>query len=413
MTSNPSSRSLLLPRSPLAAAALFSLGLVPMSVAVAPGEASAASSSAGEEYLSTMEAAPPNILFVIDMDASMSDPCPGGGADTGTASSAFSNPCIEDVANAIDLVTQHFDFARYGVVGTSDDSTYGHEYYPIVPLGSTHAEVSAALSGLAAHSASTSNVAEALATAASDYFSNTTSDDPDSDEDGDGFNYDFSRAPIEYYCQDNHIIVITGQRPSNDENVASGYQASLSTDVTCTLAGRTTSTDTQCLYDNVVKKLYDTDFRSDLSGTQNVTVHTIGLGIDSSSVAEELYGNASNATSGDGVYAVAGDPDQILSYILYIMKDIRAGTYSRSTPVVSADGNYLVYTFYELAGDSDVGSQEGLALGQGHIRAYEIDDDPTSATYGQVIYDNTNCGGASFVRRDTVPSVPLQSGHTG
>ena len=372
------------------AAGFAALGVV----GLLPGLADAASSSAGEEYLSTTEAAPPNILFLIDMDSTMGNPCPGGGGDTGdTASGAFSNPCIEDVANAIDLVTQHFDFARYGIIGTSDESTYGDEFYRVVPLGSTHAEVSAALSSLSAHSTGTKNLAESLADAGANYFSNTTSDDSDSDEDGDGYNYDFTRAPIEYYCQENHIIVLTNQRPAKDDGVASSYQSSLGTDVECTLAGRTSGTDTQCLYDNVVKKLYDSDFRADLSGTQNIIVHTVGLGINGSSVAEELYGNASNATSGDGVYAVAGDPDQILSYILYVMKDIRAGTYSRSTPVVSADGNFLVYTFYELAGDSDSGSQDGLALGQGHVRAYEIDSDPTSSTYGQVVYDNTNCGG--------------------
>jgi hypothetical protein len=361
-----------------------------------PGVASAASSSAGEEFLSTTEAAPPNILFLLDLSDSMGDPCPGGGGDTGdTATSGpFTDPCIDDVVAAIDLVTQHFDFAQYGVIGTSDDSVYGNEYFPIVPLGSTHAEVSAALSGVSVHSGvDTKNLAEALATAASDYYANTTADDTEVDEDGDGYAYDFSRAPIEYYCQNNHIIVITNQRPEDDAGVSSLYQSSISTDVTCDYAGRTTSTDSECLYDNVAYKLYNTDFRSDLSGTQNVTVHTIGLGIGGSSVAEELYGNASNVTGGDGVYAVAGDPDQILSYILYIMKDIRAGTYSRSTPVVSADGSYLIYTFYELAGDTDVGSQEGLALGQGHIRAYEIDDDPTSSSYGQVVYDTTNCGG--------------------
>ncbi len=381
MARNP---ALLLPRSLVAIAACVGLGVVENS-------AQAASSSAGEEYLSTTEAAPPNILFVIDMSTSMSDPCPGGGADTG--SSAFSNPCIEDVANAIDLVTQHFDFARYGVVGTSDDSSVGDSYYPIVPLGSTHAEVSAALASLSAHSTDTKNLAEVLASVAADYFSNTGADDPDLDEDGDGYKYDFNKAPIEYYCQDTHIIVITNQRPEGDDAVAASYQTSIGTDVTCDAAGRTTSGDSQCLYDNVVSKLYSSDFRADLSGTQNVLVHTIGLGINGSSVAEELYGSASNVTSGSGVYAVAGDPDQILAYILYIMKDIRAGTYSRSTPVLSADGNYLIYTFYELAGDTSVGSSDGLALGQGHIRAYEIDNDPASSSYGQVVYDNTNCGG--------------------
>ena len=117
MTTNSTRNSLLQPR-----ASVVALGLA----LAFPGMADAASSSAGEEYLSTTEAAPPNILFLVDMDSTMGDPCPGGGSDTGdTAAGSFSNPCIEDVANAIDLVTQHFDFARYGIIGTSDESTYG------------------------------------------------------------------------------------------------------------------------------------------------------------------------------------------------------------------------------------------------------------------------------------------------
>jgi hypothetical protein len=62
---------------------------------VLPRVADSASSSAGEEYLSTTEAAPPNILFLVDMETSMGDPCPGGGSDTGdTGGGSFSNPSI-------------------------------------------------------------------------------------------------------------------------------------------------------------------------------------------------------------------------------------------------------------------------------------------------------------------------------
>ena len=357
---------------------------------LSPGVAVAGSSSAGEEYLSAAESAPPNIIFVIDMSSTMNDPCPGG-ADTGA--SDFTNPCITDVVNAIDQVTQHYDWARYAVVGTSDESTVGNTFFPIAPLGSSHAEISAALTGLAAHSTSTRNLGEVLAGLAGTYLSVTSPDDPAVDADGDGIGYDFTAAGIEFYCQKTHVIVLTNQRPENDDSISTTWLASLGTDVTCDAAGRTTSSDSECYYDNVVKDLYNTDLRSDLSGTQNVVVHTVGLGIEGTSVAEELYGNASLATGSDGMYAVAGDPDQILTWILWTMKDIRSGSFSRSTPVVSADGNYLVYTYYELVGDSDVGDVAGLGLGQGHVRAYEIDDDPASASYGQVIYDNASCGG--------------------
>lgn len=376
---------------------LCALGLVGLGLGTPLARAE--SSAAGEEFLDLTEAAPPNVLFVLDMATDMNDPCHA-------TSGAFTDPCFEDAIDAIEMVAQHFDFARFGVVGTaatdSDDT-----FFPIVPLGSNYTEIHAALEALRVsgpHGEDTRsgvtgpvrNHAEVLGELATNYFGSNDYDDPAVDSDGDGYGYDFTKAPIEYSCQQNHIVVLTRQRPEGDDDVRSTWTGSLSADVFCDSGGRTTSTsasDEQCYYDNVVGELYSSDMRADLTGTQNVVVHTVGLGISSSSVAEELYGSASVAADPTGMYAVAGDPNQILTYILYVLRDLRAGTYSRSTPVLSADGNYLVYSFYELGGDDTVLAGSGFSLGRGHIRAYPIGQDPAdTSTYGQVIYDHTNCG---------------------
>lgn len=403
---------------------LISLGCLGV---LSSSAAEASSSSTGEEYLATTEAVEPNILFVLDLNSTMASPCPEDSdtdtADTGLANN-FTDACIDDVTDAIALVTQHFDWARFGVVGTSPDGSYSHllsdgstrtttyddDFFPIAPLGASPAEISTALAAVTAHSTSRRNLAETLESVALDYLQNTTTDD-ESDDDLDGFDNDWGEAPLEYWCQETHIIVLTNGRPSDDKQITTTYASAsaLGTDVTCdTSSGRTTSvssSDEQCYYDNVVNKLYDTDQRSDLSDSQNVTVHTIGLGIDSSSVAEELFGNASDEISNAGIYNAASHPDSILTGILLTMQDIRSGTFSRSSPVVSADGAYLVYTYYTLNGDDLTTSTSGMALGQGHVRAYEVDDDPTSATYGQVLYNGpTDYGGALWDGGDLLVS---------
>ena len=366
------------------------LGL--LSLLFASTRADALPSAGGEEYLSAVEVAPPNVLFLIDMSSEMSDPCDSTSGD-------FTLSCLDDVINAIESVTQHFDFARFGVVGTSPDSAgYGNTYYPIAPLGSTSAEMRVKLEAVRAagpHPTTTKNLGESLGELAYGYFGSMDYDDPSVDSDGDGIGYDFTKAPIDYSCQINHVIVLSKQRPANDSDARSAYIETLTSDVTCDSSGRTivsARVDEQCDYDNIARGLYLSDLRPDLTGTQNVIVHTVGLSVGGTTVAEELFGSAAESISPAGVYATAGDPDQILTYILYVMKDIRAGSYSRSSPTVSADGNYLVYSFYELAGDAAAGTGAGLSLGQGHIRVFGINDDPTSAAYGQVEYGHTNCG---------------------
>ena len=102
------------------------------------------SSSAGEEWLALTDAAPPNILFVVDLSSSMTNPCEWGGDET---SSPSSDSCIDDVEHAIDHLTKHYDWARYGIVGTAADAT-SDGLTKVVPLGASHSELSDAVDDL-------------------------------------------------------------------------------------------------------------------------------------------------------------------------------------------------------------------------------------------------------------------------
>ena len=365
--------------------------------------ATAVSTSGGEEFLSTTEAVPPNILFVVDRSSGMSSPCNSSSTDS----------CFDTVLDVVNAMVQHYDWARYGLVTTSDDTHTNNgqqwENQRVIPLGSPFSEFASGMSSLSTHSTATNDLTETITNAYSLYLTlGATADD--TDDDGDGFTEDWNEAPIEYSCQDTHIIVFTNATPSDDEDPTTIAQYDMSvpfpsyTDINCNSSGLTTSysaTDQQCYYDQAVLYMNDFDARSGLTDTQNVVVHTIGINTDADAVADALYYNASDLISGAGIYtATDGDYSDMLSATMGIFTSALSGTYARSTPIVSADGNYLIYTYYELDGTNP--------LAEGHIRGYELDNDPTSATYGQVLYDGpTAFGGALWDGGTLLVSRPV------
>jgi hypothetical protein len=359
------------------------MGWVSLWSVLAPSIALAGSSSSGEEWLTITDAVEPNILFVVDLSNHMKEPCAYGGDGEVDDDD---NDCIDDVATAIDKLTRHYDWARYGVVGTasseSDDS-----FTKIAPLGVSHSELSSALEELDdyvdSYDTETRNLAEVLEALSEDYFQNTTEDDDD-DDDGDGYEADWNRAPIQYHCQQNHIIVLTGNIPWDDDQVDSSYVDSISPDHKCDVEGISTA-DVDCMYDNVVHNLWERDMRSGLSGTNNVLVHTVSLGVSGTSLSESLYGNSSDVTDGDAIYSSTSDGDEIMSTIMFMLRDIRSGFYTRSTPVITADGAHLLYSFYQLGGTlTGAGGADVNPQAEGHVRAYEIEDDPTETDYGEL-----------------------------
>ena len=366
------------------------------------GQAQAASSSAGSEYLSNAEAAPPNVIFLLDLSEEMDEDCHEA-ADTGAGETATASgsTCLEDTLDAIDQLTQHYDWAYFGIVGTSGSAS-DDDPVAIAPLGSSHAEIAAALTNVSNSGSDTRNLGEAIYGVANDYIARASESATCASwaQSSEVSGEDFCGVPVQWACQETHIITVTIERPNDDDNGGSGG-SSLSTDIVCTWdAGITTGTDEDCLYDNLVTEAYDGDYRSDLDGDQNIITHTVAIKVNGSSVAEALFGNASDQIGNDGIYTVANSGDEILGGITTVMSYIRSGYYSRSAPVLSVDDERIIYSFYEIAGDNP--------LAEGHVRAYKIESDPTSSDYGSVVYDgDSQFGGAQWDAGDLLVSRPV------
>lgn len=342
------------------------------------------------DLLGAREQVPPVVIFVVDRSASMDARCSGPGSDS----------CMEETLDAIQQVTRHWDTAAFGVVGTNDDGGR-NAFSRIAPVGSSYAEIASALSTVSAYSGPTRNLAEVLESLSASYLRRSAYDADNDDDDGDGMSGDWLETPIGYSCTDVHVIVLAKGRPVDDWEVGLSYRLTSAVgDIRCDSSGLG-PWDLECAYDNVVRRLYTLD-HSSLSGTQRAVVHTISLGVGAGSIAERLFQSASNNTDGNGIYTDARNSSQIVSAILTIMREIAAGTSSRSTPTITADGGSLLYTYYEVTGDN--------LLPQGHLRAYEIDDNPLSPAFGDVLYDGPSAyGGALWDAGNLLASRPVSA----
>lgn len=356
----------------------------------------AASSLGTDERLTGDELIEPNIIFLIDMSQEMSDPC-----DSSSTAS-----CFDDAKSAINRVVQHYDDARYGVFGTAEDEDDA-EATPIAPVGSKPAEIQTLLSTVSPWGTETRNLAESLQWISENYLQLVDVDNGIDNDPSDGSTGDWDESPIAFSCSETHIVVLTRDRPLKDGDVTGSFRGASPSpsNIRCDADGETTSDDIECMYDDVVTHLYNLDEQSLLTDTQRVIVHTLSIG-SQDTLSESLWVNAQDQTDGSGVYANAGEPDYILGAILDVMNDVMSGTYSRSSPVLTADDAYLIYTFYEIAGDNP--------LAEGHIRAYELDNDPSSVTYGQINYtgdpETTVYGGAKWDGGDLLVCRPVDAG---
>jgi hypothetical protein len=380
---------------------LATLGVSAVALAVA-GDAHSGSSSAGEEFLAAFEAVPPNVMFVLDISDLAEAEC-GYALDSGESydSDESFDSCIAYMTTAIDSLTQHYDWAYFGVATTAE-AAGDDTFQEVSALGTSHAQLSVDLDALKTaveartSTVTTRNLAEALAGLSNSYFSTESTDTTDPWNDG----------PIDYHCQETHTVTIALGTPQDDNNPAMGGSSTLpSKDVICDAGHNKGSTEVECYYDNVTYALYNTDHNSTHDGDQTVVNHTVGVRINGSSLSEELFGNASDEISNEGIYTVANQGDEILGNLMEVLGYVRQGFFSRSSPVISADGAYMIYAFYEISGENP--------LAEGHVRAYEVDDDADSSTYGQVLYDGDDqFGGAIWDAGDLLVSRPVIAGET-
>ncbi len=341
-----------------------------------PMSAYAGGASPVSEALSTSQAVPPSVIFVIDRSSTMGNACYTGSTTT----------CLEDAVEVVKQISRHYQELKFGVVATADSAS-DSDFFEVAPAGSSYAQVASGLATLSIASGTTRNLAETVDSLSTDYLSQATVEDW-VDDDGDGFDGDWAETPFSYYCSSVHVIVLTGGLPVDDEDpsIAAGSAAPIA-DVMCDSAGyvATDVLDLSCRYDNVVSHVYSLDHASALTDTQRVVVSTVAMGIDTSTtdgaMADAVFQSAADNTDGDGMYALtepADSRDEAISGAVGVLSDLMSGLYARSSPVMATDGSYMLYSYYELTGD--------VPLAEGHLLAYEIDTDPESATYGNVMY---------------------------
>ena len=152
------------------------------------------------------------------------------GADPDTSDTASGTlgssgrSCVEDALDAIDQLTQHYDWAFFGVVGTPKCSGASSgctgsptdEFYPIAPVGSSHAEVATALTAVTAHSGDIRNLGSIVASLFDKYF--------DRDDVGNSCatfmktsevaGEDFCNVPVTWACQENRRFVTACRTPA-------------------------------------------------------------------------------------------------------------------------------------------------------------------------------------------------------
>ena len=350
------------------------MNLLPLLLLISP-VATAGSSSGGEEFLSAQEVHPPNIIFLVDLSTNIEQDCGPSGSPSGVT-------CYDEVIDAIDQLVQHNDWANYGVVGSDDISV--NSWRPIAPVGSTAAEIVTAFGATSTGASSDFNLAEAVSFLADEYLTNTSTGNADPWDD----------APIEASCQETHIITIGSVLPAGDSYPTHDSSTGMTVDEICLNASY--GDRDQCAYDNVAYNLFNNfDARGDLSDDQYVTLHTVGLKVAAASQEDLLFQNASDEIGGAGVYTNADSGAELIARLSYVLTNIRQGSWSRAAPVIAPSGDRMIATWYEILADGSTTEDAGTLLAQGHVRAYAIDDDDESATYGEVLYNgDSNIDGA-------------------
>jgi type IV pilus assembly protein PilY1 len=241
-------------------------------------------------------------------------------------------------------------------------------------------------------------------------------------------------SPIEYSCQKSYVILMSDGDPTLDDGYRPGDScAGQGTDVEAhhhifwDVVGdrdgdrrepmcRTTDP-SSCDYhdrvdytvygsdmggtdwlDDVAKYLHDTDHRSDLTGTQNITTYTIGFAV---TPQHDLLGRTADATHGGGKYFTASDAAELADAFQTIVGEIMEQTTSFVAPIVPVSrmeketaGDRLYLALFQPSSEKAWSgnikkfgvSQSGTTIGQ------IIDSNSVAAldSYGQILDSATS-----------------------
>jgi len=279
---------------------------------------------------------------------------------------------------------------KFGVAFTADgvdssppwpssgsELTYGFE--PLASVGSSISDIVARLEAFVTSTSSSTQIQRTFAESYSALLKNYVSQTYASPS-------AWSGGPFQYSCSQLIVIMVGSDVASEDANPESGYYTAdpLASGVECNDAYSPPGQD--CFADNVAHYAY-TNFSAPLAGTGAVKTYSLLIDANSTSISTEaapLFQSVANM--GQGLFYSTAIPGGIAVSFWNILNDTFSGTFSNAAISMTPDGSKLFGSYFEVVG--------GHPLYKGHLLGWNVDNNPTSPTYGRVITGSGTYGEA-------------------
>lgn len=299
----------------------------------------------------------PEVIFLVEESDRMGDPWVGDGTLTAPLTR------WEYVRDAIQQVVLNTPLGmNFGVVMSANGTgTEPNGFEQVAYPGMSDAAIVAALNAYTFTGGASQQLAESY-TALMDHYLEAPSGSPRS----------WTTGPFAYDCSTALVIIIGTDVGIDDTDPDFAYLNSTPVnDVGCNNA----SGFQECWLDNVADYAYS-NFSVPPATSGSVVTSTIVVdSLTTSSDGLALF--YETAERGTGQAHTAPLPGGIASDIWASLTDAYQGEYSNAAVSMTPGGDYLFASYFEVAG--------GHPLYRGRLLAWEIDTDPNSVTYGEVI----------------------------
>ena len=185
----------------------------------------------------------------------------------------------------------------------------------------------------------------------------------------------WSTGPFQYYCNSLIVIVIGFSTGEGDGNVSASFRQTPTADVLCN-DNSLPLPQQGCWLDDVAAFAQNGFSPPPLTSSGAVFTHTILLDSAVATVdAANLFNSA--ASDGGGITFAPTQPGAIASSIWGALTDSFSGSYSNAAISMSPNGDLMLASYFDV--------QAGFPLYKGHLLAWNIDNDPTSANFGEIL----------------------------
>jgi len=187
----------------------------------------------------------------------------------------------------------------------------------------------------------------------------------------------WTTGPWEFSCSEVQVIVIGFGTGVNDNsphvnNYTSDSSMPAGNNVGCNNAGVQA-----CYLDNVAHHANNT-LNPPLAPVGSITVSTILVDAAAASIdASNLYYTTATSVNGDGLAYQPTVPGGIATSIWGVLTNAYSGEYSNAAISMTPAGDRLFASYFEV--------EAGHPLYKGHLLAWEINNDPTAASYGEMV----------------------------